>query len=213
MRFILFFILFLFSSCLFAAVTLSAQHDLVTPRDVIQDTTSNVVLQNSSNAAVTVYGVYVRQYADVASGSNCDSPTVLYSTTENKSAGAVLMPTVINAHKSAAIGANYLYNMIYQAIYYQLILSVPGGCQLPGCTWGTDSTIFNWCIYLGALAPSSSNSPSYANAYTPPSTDTTSSTGVYNYNLVTSYHYIGPISFIDQTLTCTVSTQQTQSFS
>ncbi len=103
--------------------------------------------------------------------------------------------------------------MIYQTIYYENIIipSSPPGCALPGCTWGSDTTKYNWCIYLGALAPMST-SPGYT-ANVPPSTDVASSSGVYNYNLVSSYRYLGPISCDDRTLSCTVTSQQTQSFS
>jgi hypothetical protein len=188
--------------------------DFMTPRDIFNhESTSNISLRNNRGLPATVFGLYVRQYSYVNPGDTCDHATVMYSTTENKTAGSFVMPTSISAGKSVAIGSNYLYNMIYEAIYYLNIIvpSSPPGCALPGCTWGSDTTKYNWCIYLGALAPVSVTSGYTASV--PPSTVAPSSSGLYNYDLVSSYVYLGPISCSDQTLTCRVSTQQTQSFS
>lgn len=197
-----------------AAFAQSDPLKFATPRDLLRnESPSSINLQNNRNAAVTVYGLYVRQFSYVTPGSTCDSATVMYSASQNTTAGAMVMPTVIAPGKSAAIGSNYLYNMIYGAIYYLNIIipSLPPGCALPGCTWGSDSTQYNWCIYLGALAPVSTSAGYTANV--PPSTEAASNGNLYNYNLISSYIYLGPISCNDQTLTCSVSTQQTQSFS
>jgi hypothetical protein len=202
---------------LFFSTTLFAQTDLhtfMTSRDLLQsNSTSNINLRNNRSSAVTAYGLYVRQYAYVAAGDTCSNATVIYSATGNIAAGSMVMPTVINAGKSVALGSNYLYNMIYSAIYYENIIipSSPPGCALPGCTWGTDSTIYNWCIYLGALAPVST-SAGYT-AKVPPSAELASSSSLYDYNLISSYVYLGPISCNDRTHTCSVASQQTQSFS
>lgn len=186
----------------------------MTSRDVLNhNATSNISLQNTRNIATTVYGLYVRQYAYVMPGENCNTATVIYPAANNTTAGAFVMPTVISAGKRAAVGSNYLYNMIYQAIYYENIIipSSPPGCALPGCTWGSDTTQYHWCIYLGALAPVSTSS-SYT-THVPPSADAASSTGVYDYNLISNFHYLGPISCNDKSLTCTTASQQTQLFS
>jgi hypothetical protein len=186
----------------------------MTPPDILNnESASNISLHNNRGSAATVYGLYVRQYAYVTPGQGCDSATVIYSTTNNITAGALVMPTVISPGRRAAVGSNYLYNMLYEAIYYENIIipSSPPGCALPGCTWGSDSTKYNWCIYLGALAPVSTSSGYTANV--PPSTEAASSTGLYNYNLISNYVYLGPISCDDRTLACTVANQQTQSFS
>lgn len=186
----------------------------MTPRDLMQnDTTSNINLHNNRSTPATAYGLYVRQFSYVTPGQSCDHATVMYSTTQNTAAGSFVMPVTVNANSSVAVGSNYLYNMIYQANYYVHILftSSPPGCSLPGCTWGDDSTIYNWCIYLGALAPVATSTGYTANV--PPSTDVASSSGLYDYNLISNYTYLGPISCNDRTLTCTVANQQTQSFS
>ncbi len=172
---------------------------------------SHFTLQNTGASSATVYGLYVRQFAYVAEGQSCTSATVMYSSAANVSAGAMVMPVTIEANTEAAVGENYLYNMIYNATYYHRIVNVisPSGCSLPGCTWGDDSTIYNWCIYVGAIAPVSVTGGYTAKVV--PSSSTLSG-GSYNYDLISSYEYIGPISCNDQTLTCSVATSQTQSF-
>lgn len=177
------------------------------------ESNSNLGLQNNRNVATTVYGLYVRQYAYVLPGQSCNDATIIYPSANNITAGAFLTPTVINSQKKAAIGSNYLYNMIYTAIYYENIIIpvLPPGCALPGCTWGSDTTHYNWCIYLGALAPVSTSSGYNANV--PPSADLASSINLYNYNLINNYQYLGPITCNDITLTCSSQNQQVQVFS
>lgn len=186
----------------------------MTPRDLINKTSvSNLNLQNNRNSETTIYGLYVRQYAYVLPGQSCDNATVIYPASNNITAGAFVMPTIIPSGKKAAISSNYLYNMLYEAIYYEYIIipSSPPGCALPGCTWGSDTTKYNWCIYLGALAPVATSSGYTSNV--PPSTDTASSSGLYDYNVISNYGYLGPISCDDITSTCSTTNQQTQTFS
>lgn len=205
-----------FTAPAFAAKNLSG---FLTPRDLMyDDTDSNLILHNNSNSSTTVYGLYVRQFAYVTPGAiTCNDATVMYPTndtsTENQTAGAVVMQVVIPEGGSAVIGANYLYNMIYQASYYKnnLLPHSPPGCALPGCTWGDDTAVYNWCIYLGALTPVVTSEGYTANV--PPSAVSASAVG-YDYNLIgaSHYQYLGPITCDDQTLTCSVATPQTQSF-
>lgn len=173
---------------------------------------SHFKLKNTGASPATVYGLYVRQFAYVVEGESCTSATVMYSSADNVAAGAIVMPVTIAANSEAAVGENYLYNMIYNATYYLRIItpSSPPGCALPGCTWGDDSTVYNWCIYVGAIAPVSVTED-YTTSVVPAS-DTPSQVGVYNYDVISSYEYIGPISCNDATLTCSVTTTQTQSF-
>ncbi len=172
---------------------------------------SNFKLRNTGPSSATVYGLYVRQFSYVAEGQSCTSATVMYSSADNISAGAMVMPVTIEANAEAAVGENYLYNMIYNATYYFRIMNPvsPAGCALPGCTWGEDSTIYNWCLYVGAIAPVSVTGGYTAKVV--PAVSTLSDAG-YNYDLISSYEYIGPISCDDQTLTCSVASSQTQSF-
>ena len=196
--------------------------EFLTTRDVLtNDASANIYLHNSRSSAVTVYGLYIRQFALVNPGETCAQATEIYPNPstpagflENITAGTVVMPTKINAGQSAIVGGNYLYNMIYGANYYvqNVVTSAPPGCSLPGCTWGNDSHIYNWCIYLGAMAPVSVSTGYTANV--PPAVTEASLNGSYDYNLIgaNNYAYLGPISCNDQTLTCSVASQQTQSF-
>lgn len=173
--------------------------------------TSNVSLKNRGTTSATLYGVYIVQLAYVAVGQACSSATVLYNAAGKISAGSMVFPVSIDAGKEAIIGPGFLYNMIYGAQYYGQIMNfIPPGCMLPGCTWGADSTLYNWCIYLGAMAP-----VSVTNTYTSkvsPSSSATSGGG-YRYDVISDYNYLGPISCNDQTLTCSVDSAQTQNFS
>ncbi len=197
--------------CLFN--TLFAQANVsgfMMSRDLLGDSeSSNINLHNNRSSNVTAFGLYVRQYAYVLPGESCASATTIFPTNINIAAGAVVSPTVIPAGKSVSVGSNYLYNMILQAIFYASILNPPV-CALPGCTWGSDFTLCHWCIYLGALAPTSNASNYISNV--PPSTVAVSGSG-YDYNLISNYVYLGPISCNDSTQTCTVANPQTQSFS
>lgn len=185
-----------------------------TPKDLAasrSSSASNISLKNTGNSSTVAYGIYVRQYAYVTPGQSCDSAVVMYPASNNVTAGSLVSPVRISANGEALIGANYLYNMLYNANYYIGIITPvsPPGCALPGCTWGSDTTVYNWCIYLGALGPVSVTAGYTANVV--PASEAASGTG-FDYNLVKNHHYIGPISCNDQTLTCTSATAQSQSF-
>jgi hypothetical protein len=193
----------LFASSQFQATSFS------TSRDLSAVSASSLKLKNSAETARVVYGLYVRQFSYVAAGQSCSGATVMYPASDNKAAGAIAMPVTIPAGGTVSVGANYLYNMIYNAIYYLNIVipASPPGCALPGCTWGSDSTIYSWCIYLGVLGPVSGG---YSAKIVPSSIAVSS--GAYSYNLASGSSSIGPISCDDQTMTCTLLTTQTQSF-
>lgn len=184
----------------------------LTPRDIASPQSwSNVKLKNLGSTPKTIYGIYIRQMAYVTPGQSCASATVMYDATDNAAAGSVVMPVTMAAHGGTPIGKNYLYNMIYGANYYALVtLHSPPGCALPGCTWGSDSITYDWCIYLGALAPVAVTAGYSANV--PPAASDVSGAG-FNYNVSGDYAYIGPVSCNDITLTCSVATPQSQSFS
>lgn len=200
----------------------SPTYAFMTPRDIaLSNQLSKISLKNEGNTATTVYGLYVNQYASVLPGQTCDDAVSMFPgaappAVGTLAVGAVVAPVAIPANSAAQIGSNFLYNMLYNANYF-LSITVPvstPGCQLPGCTWGSDSTSYNWCIYLGAIAPVSV-SEAYSSKVLPMVEAVTGSTGSgpYQYSLVQQYHYIGPISCNDQTLSCSVVTPQSQSFS
>ena len=173
---------------------------------------SHLNLQNNSGELKTVYGLYVHRLSYVMPGQSCDSAISLYSGVDNRNAGAFLAPVQIAKANKAQVGSNYLYNMLYDAIYYYRVITPvsPAGCSLPGCTWGDDTSQVDWCIYLGALAPNN-NSETYSSVV-PPFADPVA-TADYNFNLVTDYHYLGPIHCDDEQMSCSAATTQIQSFS
>jgi hypothetical protein len=175
-------------------------------------TTSNIKLKNTGTSAKTVYGIYVRQLSQVATGQPCASATVIYPGSTNTSVGSLAMAVNIGANEEADIGPGVLYNMIYGASYYVQVMnpSSPPGCSLPGCTWGSDTTIYDWCIQIGVLAPVTIGS-GFTTANIVPATETVSTVN-YDFNLVSSYQELGPVTCSDQTLTCSVTSTQTQSF-
>jgi hypothetical protein len=207
------FVYLFFATQCFAAkysTNFSTTRDLASTANV-PNLTSSFKIKNSGSSSAVVYGLYIRQFSYVAAGQSCDSAIPMYSSSQNTTAGAMVMPVTIPAHSEAVVGANYLYNMIYTANYYVriLIASSPPGCALPGCTWGSDTTIYNWCIYVGAMAPVSVSAGYTAKVV--PSTTAVSGAG-FNYDLISNYNYIGPISCDDQNMTCSVASSQTQSF-
>lgn len=194
--------------------TFAFASNFMTPQDLLNnESPSNIFLQNNGSAAVTVYGLYVNQYAYVTPGQSCDSATIIYPSSNNVTAGAFVMPVAIGSGQKVPVGSNYLYNMIFTAIYYEnmTISTLPPGCALPGCTWGSDTTQYDWCIYLGAMAPVYTSAGYTSNV--PPAAETASDQCFYNYNLINSYINLGPISCNDETMTCSISSPQTQSFS
>ena len=119
------------------------------------------------------------------------------------------MPVTIMANQKIPIGQNFLYHMLYTAIYYNNQPTPTSPCTLPGCKWFTDTSVISWCIFLGALSPAGSNTATTSSV--PPYGEAVSGAG-YNYNLVTQYSYIGPITCNDQNLTCSVSSAQNVAF-
>jgi hypothetical protein len=190
---------------LLASTTEANTLKLMTARDVYASSLSNVTLQNNSGTPVTVYALYVPQLS--YTNTDCNLATILYTSTNTS--GAFLMPVTIMPNQKIPIGQNFLYNMLYTAIYYNNQISSPSPCTLPGCTWFTDTSVIKWCVFLGALSPAASNTATTSSA--PPYGETVSGAG-YNYDLVTQYSYIGPITCNDQNLTCSVSNTQNVAF-
>ena len=193
------------------------ERNLMTARDIQTNSFSNITIQNKTGEAITVYGLYINQFADnTPTPHDCTSPNTLYLAYPTyAAAGAFVSPIALATNQTIPIGKNYLYNMIYTAIYYGNQTAAPMPCTLPGCSWpgngssvAPDQTGDEWCVYLGILAPAAGNSTT---SNVPPMAKPVSDTG-YNYDVVTQYGYIGPISCDDQTLTCSVSRAQNVAF-
>ena len=178
-------------------------------KDLSESAYSNVTIQNKTGASVQSSGLYINTLASVAAAvKSCSSPAVLYNSGDAGGSFVSLIPFQNN--QTIQISANYLYNMIFTAIFYansQPSTLTP--CALPGCTWTTDSAPVSWCIYLGAMSPRGGNTSS--TAVVPPYSYPVNDTG-YHYDLVSHYHYIGPITCDDTAMSCSVSSIQNQTF-
>ena len=97
------------------------EHPLMTSRDIITHSLpSNITIQNKTGDAITVYGLYINQFADNSPPPNdCTSPTLLYSGFPPKAAGAFVSRVALGNNQKIELGANYLYNMIYTAIFFR----------------------------------------------------------------------------------------------
>ena len=202
------------------------KYDLMTVRDIKTNSFSNITIQNKTGEAITVYGLYINTFADnTPVPHDCTAPNDLYSAqilypSYPVAAGAFVTPIALAKNQKVPIGKNYLYNMIYTAIFFRKnITPLPSmPCRLPGCGWSTitndsptrDIPGVEWCIYLGVLAPAAGNSTT---SNVPPMANLVNNDNPeYKYDLVKQYGYIGPISCDDKTLTCSVSTAQNVAF-
>lgn len=197
-------------------------HDyaLMTARDIQSIGLSNITISNRTGAPITVSGLFIASF-DVNDCSACFG-NVLGG---DNLGGAVVSPITFKTNQSLAIGQNYLYNMLYNGIYY-LKNSIGSPCSLPGCSWpGDDSNVQGWCITINVLSPNSSYTYAhYTNgsnppANTPPYSSAGNSTPFdYRYDLIdpstlgTGSACLGLITCDDTTLTCKVATAQNESF-
>lgn len=196
---------------------------LMTAQDVNHNAFSNITITNRTNQPVTVYGLYIVSY-DVDDCSVCTGGVA----SGNNVLGTFVSPVFFRANQSVPIGQNYLYNMIYNGLYALLSSVAPPPCLLPGCSWPTDiSTIKGWCLTIGAMSLNSNytfssyTKPGYPPASIVPFTQAvTSPPNVFNYNyalidtssFATGTACLGPIVCDDKSLTCSVSTPQSEAF-
>lgn len=194
---------------------------LMTPRDIKNSIFSNVSLMNQTGQSVTLNTLFIASF-DINDCSSCFGGVV----SGDNLGGAVVGPVVFNKNQSIPIGQNFLYNMLYNGIYYIKTVVGSSPCSLPGCSWpGDDPSVKGWCITLnGTSLNSGYTSSSYTNgshppANTPPYSAAGSSNAFhYNYDVInpatlgTGNACIGPIVCNDKTLTCKVNVAQSESF-
>jgi hypothetical protein len=194
---------------------------LMTARDVRNNGLSNITITNHTGQSVSASGLFIASF-DVNDCSSCFGGIV----SGDNLGGAIISPVSFQANQSLPIGQNYLYNMIYNGIYYITNTAGSSPCSLPGCSWpGDDPSVHGWCISINVISLNSSYTFStYVNGSNPPANSPSyaaagSSTPFnYNYDLInpntlgTGNTCLGPIVCNDKTLTCTVSTAQNESF-
>lgn len=194
---------------------------LMTGRDLRNNTLSNLTITNSTGQSISVAGLFIASF-DINDCSSCFGAIV----SGNNLGGAVISPVTFKKNQTVSIGQNYLYNMIYNGIYYIRNTVGSSPCALPGCSWpGDNINVHGWCIAINAISRHANYTFSnYTNgsnppANSPPYSATPSSVPFdYNYALVdpntlgTGNACFGPIVCNDQTLTCKVNTAQNQAF-
>lgn len=196
-------------------------YSLMTARDMQGLDLSKITITNHTSSSISVSGLFIASF-DVNDCSSCFGSVV----SGDNLGGAVVSPVNFKANQSVPIGQNYLYNMIYNGIYYIKNTVGSSPCSLPGCSWpGDDTNVRGWCISINVVSPNSSyTSSNYTNGSNPPAnTPAYSHAGNstpfnYKYDLIdpatlgTGNACLGPITCNDKTLTCQVATPQNESF-
>lgn len=194
---------------------------LMTTRDMQGPDLSRITLTNRTGAPVTASGLFIASF-DINDCSSCFGGIV----SGDNLGGAVVSPVAFKANQSLPIGQNFLYNMIYNGIFYIKNTAGSSPCSLPGCSWsGDDPNVRGWCITINVVSPHSSYTSShYTNGANPPanapaySAAGNSTPFNYKYDLIdpatlgTGQACLGPITCNDRTLTCQVATAQNESF-
>lgn len=199
-----------------------SQYDLMTAQDVKNNALSNITLINNTGQALTAAGLFIASF-DVNDCSTCNGNV----TGGDNLGGANIGFVAFKRGQSIPIGQNYLYNMLYNGMYYIKDVAGSSPCSLPGCTWpGDDASVHGWCISINAAALGTNyTNSSYTNGSNPPASapsyGAASNSPPFNYRyalinpntLGTGNACLGPIVCNDQTLTCKVATPQNESFS
>jgi hypothetical protein len=198
-------------------------YTLMTAQDIRNNALSNITLSNQTSQTVTVNGLFIVSVDTAAGSDNCSVCSGGVIGGDNMS-GAVASSVVLPVNKSAAIGQNYLYNMIYNEMYF-IRANIGSVCALPGCSWPGDTPNTQWCVGINAASLNSNYTynPTYKNGSTAAAVPAYGSAGLsspynYNYDLINPNTLgvgtacLGPITCNDQTLTCSVSTPQSEAF-
>ena len=194
---------------------------LMTAHDMHENALSNVTITNRTAQPITVSGLFIASF-DINDCSSCYGSV----TAGDNLGGAIVSPITFKVNQTVPIGQNYLYNMIYNGIYYIKNSVGSSSCSLPGCSWpGDDTTVTGWCISINVVSLDSNyTSSSYKNGSNPPANSPpyawagTAPAYHYNYDLINPTTLgngnacIGPITCNDNTLTCKVSTAQNEVF-
>lgn len=194
---------------------------LMTARDMQHLDLSKITITNRTAGAISVSGLFIASF-DINNCFSCYGSVV----SGDNLGGAVVSPTTFKANQSLPIGQNFLYNMIYNGIYFIKNTVGSSPCSLPGCSWpGDDPNVKGWCISINVVSLNSNYTHSnYTNGSNPPaSAPAYSHAGNsvpfnYKYDLIDPSTLgignacLGPITCDDKTLTCKVSTPQNESF-
>lgn len=192
----------------------------MTARDMRHASLSNITLINRTSEQISASGLFIASF-DINDCSSCFGSVV----SGDNVGGAVTSPVTFKVNQALPIGQNFLYNMIYNGIYYIKNTVGSSPCSLPGCSWpGDDPTVRGWCVTINAASPNSSYTYSnYTNGANPPanvpaySNAGNSTPFNYKYDLIDPATLgaggacLGPITCNDKTLTCQVANAQNES--
>lgn len=196
-------------------------YSLMTAQDIRSNTLSNITITNRTTQPISVAGLFIASF-DINDCSSCFGSVV----SGDNLGGAMISPVTFKVNQAVPVGQNYLYNMIYNGIYYIRNTVGSSPCNLPGCSWpGDDPNVHGWCISINVVSRNSTYTYSnYTNgtnlpANSPPYAAAGNSTPFnYQYDLINPNTLgagntcLGPIVCNDQTLSCQVSTAQNESF-
>lgn len=193
---------------------------LMTAHDMKDSALSNVTITNHTGQPITVAGLYIASY-DVNDCSSCTGNIIA----GDNVGGTIVTPVTFQTNQSVPIGQNYLYNMVYNGLYF-VKTNIGAPCSLPGCSWpGDDPNVHGWCLTMNAASLNSNyTSSEYTNGSHPPASMPPFSQAGNN----SAFHYkyalidpntlgvgnacIGPVTCDDKTLTCKVSSAQGETF-
>lgn len=198
----------------------SSVYALMSSRDMQQFDLSNITIINQTNQTITASGLFIASY-DINDCSSCFGNVVA----GDNAGGAFAASVTFKPNQSVAIGQNYLYNMLYNGIYYIKNNVGSSPCSLPGCSWpGDDPNVHGWCITINVTSIQSNYTYSnYRNGSNPPANFPAYSQAGnsipfdYKYDLIdpatlgSGNACLGPITCNDKTLTCKVATAQSES--
>lgn len=210
-----------FMVCAYAQNQDPNAYAFMSTRDMKESAVSNITITNRTGQPVSASGLFIASF-DINDCSSCFGNVV----SGDNLGGAVVSPVTFKANQAVAVGQNFLYNMLYNGIYYIRNTVGSSPCSLPGCSWpGDDPNVRGWCVSINIVSTDSSYTYSnYKNGSNPPSnTPSYSSAGNsvpfdYKYDLINPSTLgagnacLGPITCNDKTLTCKVSTAQNESF-
>ncbi len=193
---------------------------LMTAYDIQNSQSSHITITNHTAQTISASGLFIASF-DINDCSVCYGAVLA----GDNAAGAFASTVTFKPNQSLPIGSNFLYNMLYNGIYFvNTVVSSP--CALPGCSWpGDDPSVTGWCISINVASIHSSYTYStYTNGSNPPANFPSYSAAGnapsygYNYDLINPATLgaggacLGPITCNDQTMTCKVASDQGETF-
>lgn len=210
-----------FSMSMYAQNNNSNTDALMTARDVQNNTLSNVSIVNQAGQTITIAGLFIASHDTGDDCSVCFGGVI----GGDNAGGLVASPVTIQSAQALPIGQNFLYNMLYNSIFY-IKANGHSPCSLPGCSWPGDTADTHWCLGINAASINSNYTYShYTNGAHPPASilayaasgNSPASQFNYKYDLIdpntlgVGSSCIGPVVCDDKTLTCRVSKAQSES--